>query len=236
MNRRNYLKTVGSTAVLPMLADRVDAEETVPQVKDVWWQTGLRNEGQVMTVTTTLPADRIKLRRYAFNDLSSRPEYERVTDTKHRLVFDSPTSIVGLHEIVTYRDGNKLDSELLDLDVDLLTRHITVRSEDAAQVVVRQRNSAPVAALNRAIVTGTEQQPDWSAVDWHNSKRYVPLLPETTSYIQGHATNDAISAMQANQSVWVWLQSETGAWLPSTVDFTKYDPVELFDLHGVTRH
>lgn len=236
MKRRDYLRTVGSTVVLPILDKHVNGEDIVPQIDDIWWKTGLQNETQVMTVTTTHPINEIKLRRYAFSDLSTQPEHNRATDTKHELVFDAPTSLVGLHSIVKFRDGDDLGSEFLNLDVDLLTRHIDVRSQDAAQVVVRQRDSAPVAALNRAIVTAPEKQPDWSNIDWGNSKRYVPLLPETTSYIQAHATTDAISAMRANRPVWVWLQNETGAWFPATVDFTHYDPVEVYDLHGVTRH
>jgi hypothetical protein len=109
-----------------------------------------------MTVTTTHHVDEIKLRRYAFSELSTQPSHKKVTDTKHELIFGSPTSVIGLHSIATYRDDTKVHKEIANLDIDLLIRYVDVRSREAAQVVVRQQASAPVATLNRAIVTAPE--------------------------------------------------------------------------------
>lgn len=235
MKRRDYLRTVGSTALLPVVAEVSEAAEK-PQIDETWWKTSLDDTNQILTITTTEPVESVELRRYTLNDLPAEPRYKRITDTKHELIFESPTTLIGMHGIAKYRDDKEVAETLLDLTPDLITRHVEVGSPNTARVAVRNNGTAPVAAQNRAIVTAKQQQPDWDSVEWWNNKRHIPLLAETTSYVQAHVTDDAVDAMRRHQTVWVWMKTETGALLPATVDFRKYDPVEVYDIHGIRRY
>ena len=233
MKRRDYIKSVSSTALLPILANQADP---LPTIDDTWWKTSLANSSQLMTITTTAAVDRLSLRRYAFKDLSNQPTYQQVTDTKHELVFDSPTTVTGLHGIGKHRDGRLIGEEMVDLTPDLLARHIELSDSRTARVAVRNNGDAPVASYNGAVITDTEQEPDFTKVAGWQNQRFVPLLPKTTSYVSAHVTPDAEKAMMGHQTVWVWLKNEEDAWFPATVDFDRFDPVEIYDLNGVTRH
>lgn len=235
MKRRDYLRTVSSTALLPVVAEVSKAAEK-PQIDTTWWKTSLDDTSQILTITTTEPVDSVELRRYTLNDLPTEPRYKRITDTKHEVIFESPTTLIGMHGIVKYCDEKEVAETLLDLTPDLITRHVEVGSPNTARVAVRNNGTAPVAAQNRAIVTAKQQQPDWDSVEWWNNKRHIPMLEETTSYVQAHVTDDAEEAMRANQAVWVWLRDEHEAWYPATVDFSRWDPVELYTVDGVKRY
>jgi len=234
MKRRDYLKSVSSTAFLPVLSNRVDGVEP-PDIDDIQWSQSTHKDNQILRVDTTQPVDCIDLRRYAFGQTSSEPTHERISETRHELLWETPTTINDIHSILFYQNGQQVHETLINLDVNLLTRHIEVDPPRAGRVAIRQKGNAALGLLNRAVVTSPNTQPDYDNITFRNNRRHVALLEETTSYIPAYVTDDAVDAMRGHQTVWVWTKNENGALYPATVDFSKYDPVEVYGLHGAKR-
>jgi len=237
MRRREYLKSVSSTALLPVLADRTEAIE-LPDVDELQWLQSVEDGKQILRVETTNPVDSVDIRRYEFSELSSQPTYESEDDTTHELVWDSATTVAGLHSLVLVRNGQAVNEVLVNFDISVITRHIEARENKAGRVAVRQKGQGTVAAYSGCVVTGNQQQPDFGDVaDWQN-RHHEQLSEEYTVYLQARVTDEALSRMRAHQTVSVWLRSETDAWYPATVDFTDggSDPTEVYDVFGVRRY
>jgi len=233
MKRRDYLRNVSSTAVLPILIDTAAAVE-VPEIADYGWTQSMGE--QILRVETTHAVDKVKLRRYEFGESSSEPEHEKKDDTTHEIVWDSPTTVFGLHSFELRRNEQVVNEVMVDFDIDLLTRHIDAKNTNIGRLAVRQKGDGTLAAYSGCIVTDNQQQPDFTKVaDWQN-QHYEQLSTEYTVYLQARITSEALSRMRAHQTVSVWIRNENDAWFPATVDFKQFDPVETYDLYGVTRH
>jgi len=237
MKRRDYLASVGSIALFPILINSGDKIE-IPEVEDYEWMQSTADGKQILEVETTHAVDRVKLRRYEFGESSSEPRHEKQDDTTHELVWDSPTTIFGLHSLALIRNEQVVNELTVEFDIDLLTRHIDARENNVGRVAVRQKGDGTLAAYSGCIVTDNEQQPDFDDVaNWQN-QHHEQLSHEYTIYLQARITNEALSRMRGHQTVSVWVQNENDGWFPSTVDFSDegYDPIEVYDLHGVKRY
>jgi len=168
MKRRDYLKTVSSTAFLPVLADRAEAIE-LPDVDELQWLQSVKDGKQILRVETTNPVDSVDIRRYEFGELSSQPTHESKDDTTHGLVWDSATTVAGLHSLALVRNGQTVNEILVNFNIDVITRHIEARENNAGRVAVRQKGQGNAAAYSGCAVTGDQQQPDFGDVtDWQN--------------------------------------------------------------------
>jgi len=234
MKRRDYLRSVSSTAFLPILVDTDEVVE-VPEVEDYDWMQSMADGKQILRVETTHPVDSVRLRRYEFGESSSEPEHEKQDDTTHELVWDSPTTVFGLHSLALIRDEQVVNEIMVDFDIDLLTRHIDAKNTNIGRLAVRQKGDGTLAAYSGCVVTDNQQQPDFDVANWQN-QHHEQLSHEYTVYLQARITNEALKRMRAHQTVSVWLRSENDAWFPATVDFKRFDPVETYDLHGVKRY
>ena len=235
MKRRDYLKTVGSTAILPIIANQTKDVQP-PDIENIQWLHSMGDRRQLLKVETTQSVDRIELRRYAYGETSSEPTHERVGEYTHKLFWDKPTTVNDLHSILLYRNGQQIHEVVLSLEVDLLARHIGVDLPHAGGVAIHQRGDAALALLNRVVVTAPNNQPDYDSITFRNNRNYVALLEESTSYIPAYVTDDAVDAMRGHQTVWVWTKTENGALYPATVDFREFNPIDVYDLHGVNAY
>jgi len=236
MKRRDYLRNIGGTAVLPILADRAESAE-LPDIDDFQWLQSVKAGEQILRVETTNPVDSVDISRYEFGELSSQPTCKSEDDTTHALVWYSATTVAGLHSLALVRNGQTVNEVLVNFDINAITRHIEAK-ENTGRVAVRQKGQGNVAAYSGCVVTGNQQQPDFGDVaDWQN-RHHEQLSEEYTVYLQARVTDKALSRMRAHQTVSVWLRSETDAWYPATVDLTDegYDPTEVYDVFGVRRY
>lgn len=232
MKRREYLASLSSTAILPIL-NREDIE--LPEVRSVEWLDSISNDNKILRVKTTQPVDEIRITRYEYGETSNEPTHERVDTHTHELIWNKPTSVTGLHSLSFIRGSQTIHESLLDLQTSLLTRHIQVIPPDRGRVAVKQQGDAALALLNRAVVTEQGTQPDFSDIDVSNEER-IWLCDGATRYITAHVTHDAAKAMRGHQTVWVWTKDENGAMYPATVDFTDANPVDIYEIAGGTRH
>ena len=233
MKRRDYLRNISSTAVLPIFVDTDEVVE-VPEVEDYGWMQSMGE--QILRVETTHAVDSVRLRRYEFGKSSSTPRHEKQDDTTHELIWDSPATVFGLHSFELRRNEQVVNEVMVDFDINLLTRHIDAKDTNIGRVAIRQKGQGTLAAYSGCVVTDNEQQPDFDNVaNWQN-QHYEQLSHEYTIYLQARITDEALSRMRSHQTVSVWIRNENDAWFPATVDFTEYDPVETYDLHGVKRY